>query len=104
PEFIVPRVPANLAGTSAASSHDLGWRFLQAGDLKNAEREFNLALKTVPGFYPAEAALGWLEIARKETRAALPHFDRALERQPADVSSLVGRGQTLLALNRESDA
>ena len=104
PEFIAPVVPAGLAGTPAAGNHDLGWRFLQAGELKNAEREFNTALKTVPAFYPAEAALGWLEIARKDMKAALPHFDRALERQPADLSSLVGRGQGLLALNRESDA
>jgi tetratricopeptide (TPR) repeat protein len=104
PEFIVPVVPAGLAGMPAANNHDLGWRLLQAGELKNAEREFNTALKTAPAFYPAEAALGWLEIARKDLKAALPHFDRALERQPKDLSSLVGRGQTLLALNRESDA
>ena len=104
PEFIVPVVPADLAGTRAAGEYDLGWRFLQAGDLKNAEREFSTALKTAPAFYPAEAGLGWLETARKDTKAALQHFDRALERQPADLSSLVGRGQTLLALNRESEA
>ena len=91
-------------GQRAAGTHDLGWRLLQAGELKNAEREFNAALKTAPAFYPAEAALGWLEIARKDMKAALPHFDRALERQPKDLSSLVGRGQALLALNRESDA
>ena len=83
-------------GQPAAANHDLGWRLLQAGDLKNAEREFNTALKTAPAFYPAEAALGWLEIARKDAKAALPHFDRALERQPKDLSSLVGRGQALL--------
>jgi tetratricopeptide (TPR) repeat protein len=104
PEFIVPAVPADLAGTRAAANHEAGWNLLQAGDLKNAEREFSAALKTVPAFYPSEAGLGWLEIARKEPKAALAHFDRALERQPADVSSLVGRGQVLLALNREADA
>lgn len=104
PEFIAPVVPADLAGTRAAGSHDLAWRFLQAGDLRNAEREFSTALKTSPAFYPAEAGLGWLETARKDLRAALVHFDRALERQPADLSSLVGRGQALLALNRESEA
>jgi len=104
PEFVTPAVPADLIGTAAAVNLDLGWRLLQAGELKSAERELNAALKTAPAFYPAAAALGWLEIARKDMKAALPHFDRALERQPKDLSSLVGRGQALLALNRESDA
>ncbi|MEO8258031.1 MAG: tetratricopeptide repeat protein [Acidobacteriota bacterium] len=104
PDFMAPVVPADFGGTAAASAQDLGWRLLQAGELKGAEREFNAALKTAPAFYPAAAALGWLEMARKDMKAALPHFDRALERQPADLSSLVGRGQALLALNREADA
>ncbi len=104
PEFIVPVVPAGLAGSAAAGNQDRGWRFLQAGELKDAEREFGAALKAVPAFYPAEAGLGWMELARKDSKAAVQHFDRALERQPRDVSALVGRGQALLALNRDADA
>jgi tetratricopeptide (TPR) repeat protein len=77
---------------------------LQAGDLKGAEREFNAALTAATAFYPAEAGLGYVELAREDGRAALPHFDRALERDNHDVSSLVGRGRSLLALNREPDA
>jgi tetratricopeptide (TPR) repeat protein len=73
--------------------------------LKTAEREFSAALKGAPAFYPAETSLGWVELARKDAKAALPHFDRALELNPqGDVSAYVGRGQALLALNRETDA
>src|SRR5438132_295173 len=45
PEFIRPAVPPALASGNAALNFDRGWRFLQAGDLKNAEHEFALALQ-----------------------------------------------------------
>ena len=61
-------------------------------------------MKLTPGFYPADAGLGYVELARKDAKAALPHFDRALERDAQQLSALVGRGQALLALNRESEA
>ena len=80
-----------FAGHAAAEHHDRGWAFLQAGDLKSAEREFAAALKAAPAFYPAEAALGYVELARKDPKAALPHFDRALERQ---AERCVGAGRT----------
>lgn len=103
-DFIAPTVPPDLARTPAALNENRGWQFLQAGDLKNAEREFSTAVRLMPAFYPADAALGYVELARKDAKAALPHFDRVLEREPADVSALVGRGQALIALNREADA
>jgi len=104
PEFVRPVVPPSLANTAAAINASRGWSFLQNGDLRTAEHEFLAALKNDPGFYPAEASLGYLELARHEPRAALPHFDRALERQRDDVASLMGRGEALLALNRDADA
>ena len=104
PDFMPPTVPADLARTKQAVNFDRGWRFLQAGDLRNADREFTLALQASPSFYPAEAGAGYLELARKDAAAALPHFDRALERQPRETSALVGRGEALLALDRETDA
>ena len=81
-----------------------GWTFLQAGDLKNAEREFTLALKTTPAFYPRRSASATSSWRAGITKAALTHFDRALERQAADPSALVGRGEANLALNREAEA
>jgi tetratricopeptide (TPR) repeat protein len=106
PEFMRPAVPPAMAGSPAAASASRGWAFLQAGDFRTAEREFGAALKALPAFYPAETSLGYLELARKDPKAALPHFDRALElnAQHEDVAAFIGRGQALLALNRETDA
>lgn len=104
PDFVMPAVPPALAGSSAAVTHDRAWRFLQAGDLRNAERELARALKLSPAFYPADTASGYLELARKDAKAALPNFERALERQPDYASALVGRGHALVALNRDLDA
>ena len=36
PDFVAPAVPAALAGGRAAQAQDRGWKFLEAGDLKNA--------------------------------------------------------------------
>lgn len=104
PELIAPRIPAAFANTPAARSQDRGWRFLQAGDLKGAEREFSAAVAAAPAFYPAEVSLGYVEIVRKDPKAALPHFDRALLLHPGDVDAQVGRGQAFLALGRNADA
>jgi tetratricopeptide (TPR) repeat protein len=106
PEFTRPSVPPAYATSPAAVNASRGWAFLQAGDLRQAEREFTSALNAVPAFYPAEASLGYVELARKDAKAALAHFDRAIElgAPPPDVSTLVGRGQALLALNRDADA
>ena len=105
PEFMQPVVPRALANLPVAvTGQERGWQFLQAGDFRNAEREFRLALGNTPEFYPAEISLGYLELARKDAAAALPHFDKALAVDGRDVAALVGRGQTLLALNREADA
>jgi len=105
PEFIQPPVPRSLAANPAAvTSQQRGWQFLQAGDLRNAEREFKLALAVAPQFYPAETSLGYLELARKQPADALPHFEKALMGDGRDVSALVGGGLAFLALNRESDA
>jgi len=105
-DFMRPAVPAAMATSPAAAFASRGWAFLQAGDLRTAEREFGAALKAMPAFYPAETSLGYLELARKDPKAALPHFDRALElnAQHDDVAAFIGRGQVLLALNREIDA
>ncbi|MCU1383526.1 MAG: hypothetical protein JWL71_2223 [Acidobacteria bacterium] len=106
PEFVRPAVPPAMADSPAAASASRGWTFLQAGDLRTAEHEFAAALKTEPAFYPAETSLGYLELARKDAKAALPHFDHAIELNAHhdDVAAYLGRGQALLALNRDADA
>ena len=106
PEFMRPAVPAAMANSPAGASASRGWAFLQAGDLKAAEREFGAALKLMPAFYPAETSLGYVELARKDAKAALPHFDHALElnAQHDDLAAFLGKGAALLALNRDADA
>src|ERR1051326_3159659 len=81
PDFMPPVIPASLAANPAVINQDRGWRFLQAGDMKIAERHVDTALKVAPTFYPADAGLGYVEMARKDYKAAVPHFDRALERE-----------------------
>lgn len=104
PDFIQPAIPASYSASPVATSQSRGWTFLQAGDLKNAEREFSVALAAVPAFYPAEDGLGYVALANKDAKDAVAHFDRAIGEQATDVSALVGRGQALMALNRTADA
>jgi tetratricopeptide (TPR) repeat protein len=104
PEFVQPPIPPAFADSPIAAAYTRGWAFFQAGDLKTAEREFLLAVTAAPAFHPAETSLGYVELARKEPRAALPHFERVLESNQANVPALLGRGQALLAVNREADA
>jgi len=105
PEFVQPAIPTAFGRYPAAvASVDRGWRFLEAGDLGNAEREFRAAVRSSMDFYPAETALGYLELARKQPKSALSRFEKALASDPRYVSALVGGGQAFIALGRETDA
>ena len=103
PDFTYPTVPD---GTESIQSTRIerGWRYLQADNLRNAEREFEAALQLQPSFYPAEAALGYLELARRDAKDAVTRFDRALQSTSTYVPALIGRGQALLQLGRDADA
>jgi tetratricopeptide (TPR) repeat protein len=104
PDFIRPAVPPAYADSPVAGVHDRAWAFLQAGDLRNAERETAIALRARPEFYPAETTAGFVELARKAPKEAIVRFDRTLAREPADVAALTGRGHALVALEREGEA
>jgi tetratricopeptide (TPR) repeat protein len=104
PDFLPPDVPPELAGTKAAGHQDRAWRFLQTGDLRNAEREIGFALLEAQDFYPTLTTAGYLRLARDEAEAALVEFDRALALRAGYTPALAGRGHALLALERESDA
>jgi tetratricopeptide (TPR) repeat protein len=105
PEFMFPTLtPPDARLANLEQLHQGGWEFLQAGDLTRAEREFQAVLKRSASFYPSEAALGYLELARKNYSEALDHFDRVVNERADYVPALVGRGQTLLALSRDADA
>jgi tetratricopeptide (TPR) repeat protein len=97
PDYIYPAVPGDLGTPAAVERHKAGWLWLQSGDLRAAERNFTSSLKLAPAFYPAEAGLGYVALARKSPEAALQHFDRAVVANPRYVPALVGRGEALLA-------
>jgi tetratricopeptide (TPR) repeat protein len=103
PEFMFPAAPQGAAAAQV-SRVDRGWQYLQAGDLRNADREFSTALKQQASFHPAETAMAYLELARGDEKAANERFERALAADPEYVPALVGRGQALLELDREGDA
>jgi len=100
PEFFYPQLPASLAAAAGASRVDVGWRYLQVNDLKNADLEFGVALKLGPKLYPARTGQGYVALARRDYNAALKAFDAALEADGSYVSALVGKGQTLLAQDK----
>lgn len=98
PEFLFPEPPAGVGTPVALERHDLGWRWLQAGDPRAADRHFAAALKETPAFYPAEAGLGYSALARKDPKAAAAHFARAVVANPRYAPALAGQGEALLAL------
>lgn len=104
PEFLEPMVPASLAATVGATGQARAWRFLQAGDLRSAEREAIAAMKSTPDFYPAETTVAYVGLARKDAGGAVAAFDRVLSRHAEYTPALVGKGQALTALGRDDDA
>ena len=104
PEFPFPEVPQDLQAAGVAERYKTGWQFLQSGDFRNAERSLGAVLKTSPAFYPAETALGYVDLAQRDFTDAVDRFDRALERAPQYVPALLGRGEALLAAGRKPEA
>lgn len=104
PDFIYPAAPAELANPAILERHELGWRWLQAGDVRAAERSFAAVIKQSAEFYPAEAGLGYAALARKDHKAAASHFDRAVVANPRYAPALAGRGEALLALGQREMA
>jgi tetratricopeptide (TPR) repeat protein len=103
PDFIFPAAAADAPARLVAGI-ERGWQFMQAGDHRNAEREFMAAAKTGPESATVDTALAYLELARGDAADALPIFDRALSRESAYAPALVGRGYALMDLKREGDA
>jgi tetratricopeptide (TPR) repeat protein len=112
PDFLTPDVPRGVGTPAAVERHMAGWGWLQAGDLRAAERNFAAALKqsgsestsqSTP-FYPAEVGLGYVALANKKQKDALLHFDRAVVVNPRYPPALSGRAEALLALGQEKEA
>ena len=104
PDFVFPAAPPGIGTAATLERHKAGWQWLQIGDLKAAERNFAASLKLTPDFYPAEAGLGYIALARKDHDAALEHFDRAVVANPRYAPALTGRGDALLAAGQRDTA
>jgi tetratricopeptide (TPR) repeat protein len=104
PDFIHPVPPQGLGTPAALERHDVGWRWLQAGDMRAAERNFQSALKQAPNFYPAEVGLGYVAFVKKNPKDSLLHFDRAVVANPRYAPALAGRAEVLLATGEHADA
>jgi tetratricopeptide (TPR) repeat protein len=102
PDCFLPRLPGSDGAT--LEGHKAGWQWLQTGDLATAERNFDASLRLTPDFYPAEAGLGYIALARKDHDAALEHFDRAVVANPRYAPALTGRGDALLAAGQRDTA
>jgi len=97
PDFVYPAAPDVLGDARLRARHQTAWRYLQAGDLGTAAREFADIARRTAGFYPAEAALGYVRMAESRPNEALPLFDRVLQRVPRYAPALAGRGEALAA-------
>ena len=104
PDYLFPTVPEFLAASPAAARHSEGWQFLQAGNLEGAGGSFAAALESVADFYPAEAGLAYVDLARRRFDGALARFDRIVTNRPSYAPAWVGRGDVLLASEREAEA
>ena len=104
PDYVFPGVGGDFADTDTLARHDQAWQALQAGDFRTAERGFAEILRRVPGFYPAETGLGYVDVAREAYDDALARFDAVLAAAPGYAPALAGRGETLLAADRVEDA
>ncbi len=104
PEFVFPVLPGDLAGPAISEQYQSGWNYLQSGDTHSADRTFNAVLKAMPSLYPAEAALGYSALARKDAQGAVSHFDRALAKNTTYAPALAGKGDALLSLGRTDQA
>jgi len=103
PEFVFPAATA-VPSPRLQQAHEAAWQRLQGGDLRGAERAFGSITRTDPAFYPAEAGLGYVALARKDHKAALAHFDRALTVEPRYPPAHAGRGQAYLAVGQRDQA
>ncbi len=104
PEFVQPVAPTGQSADPFARQNDQAWQYLQAGDLRGADRELALLLKTQPEYFPAQTTSAYVALAKKDNSAAAVQFTRVTDAHPDYAPALVGKGLALLAGERNSEA
>ncbi|HSL23354.1 MAG TPA: S-layer homology domain-containing protein [Vicinamibacterales bacterium] len=105
PAFMFPGVPPELGADPAlVARHDAAWQRLQAGELREAERDFKWVTERSGAFFPSQTGLGYVALAGREFREALLHFELGLAVAPWYVPAMAGRGEALLGLGRRQEA
>ncbi|MGC4082738.1 MAG: S-layer homology domain-containing protein [Vicinamibacterales bacterium] len=104
PDFVEPAAPTDLESGVASRQNTRAWRFLQAGDLREADREAAAVLKLQPSFYPAQTTLAYIALARNDQKGAASQFARVIDGHAEYVPALVGRGLALQAMDDNGGA
>jgi tetratricopeptide (TPR) repeat protein len=110
PAFPLPEIPASLTRAGDPVFEDLrmrhanAWAHLQSGDLRAASRVFGALVKDAPGFYPAQAGLGFVDLANEDYGDAEPRFAAVVGVDGSYLPAWVGRAEALLGLRRDADA
>ena len=103
--YPMPDIPAGLATVPGVrTQHAEAWRQFQNGDVRGASRVFADLLKQSPGFYPAEAGLGFVELAARHYKNASARFATATAANDRYLPAWIGQADALLGLNRDAEA
>ena len=77
PGLRVPGRARRARNGATLERHKAGWHWLQIGDLKAAERNFDAALKLTPDFYPAERGS---DTSHSPARITTPRWSTSIAR------------------------
>lgn len=98
-------IPAGLVVPAAVSErHAQAWRRFQSGDLRGATRDWQAALQTDAGFYPARTGLGFVALEQRQWADAMAAFQQALERNADYVPALTGMVDAALSADEDAAA
>jgi len=105
PDYPRLEIPANLrVDQDVRDRHELAWQRLQAGDLRNANREFNESLKRSATFYPAETGLGFVALAGRDFKQASSRFSAALAKNDRYLPAWLGLADAHVGLGNDVQA
>ena len=104
-DVTMPTIPATFKVTpDDRERFTKAWTEVQTGNLRNGTREFTAILARTPGFYPAEAALGYAALADRQARNAVTRFRSALSRDNRYVPAWRGLVEAELGVGNTDEA